>query len=195
MPNLGFSFKTQIEHTFEMEMTVMYLYSDLEDFVRKLYYFLKISKAYQIDKFLIAEKLNVSIRYFDETSEAISINNKNYIFLNKSLSRPQRWQVFAHELCHILRHSGYQYNMPLLFRELQEWQADCFMYHFCVPTFMLKEMELPLRINEATWFVAETFNVEIEFARKRLNMWINKRQSFLLQKRVAESVTLYERSR
>src|SRR5690606_40033634 len=117
MPNLGFSFKTQIEHTFEREMTVMYLYSDLEDFVRKLYYFLKISKAYQIDKFLIAEKLNVSIRYFDETSEAISINNKNYIFLNKSLSRPQRWQVFAHELCHILRHRSEEHTSELQSRE------------------------------------------------------------------------------
>jgi len=172
----------------------MYLYSDLEDFVRKLYYFLKITKAHQIDKLLIAEKLNVSIRYFDESSEAISINNKNYIFLNKYLSRQQRWQVFAHELSHILRHSGYQYNMPLLFRELQEWQADSFMYHFCVPTFMLNEIELPSHINEAVWLVADTFNVEMQFARKRLDMWINKRKSFLFYKKASELAKFYEGS-
>jgi len=173
----------------------MYLYSDLEKSIQKLYFFLGIDTSDQIDKINIAEKLKVELCYFDRKSQAISINNKNYIFLNKHLSRQQRWQDFAHELCHILRHAGYQYNMPLLFRELQEWQADSFMYHFCVPTFMLKEMELPQHINEATWFVAETFNVETEFARKRLEMWMNKRTSFLFHKKIAESVSLCERSR
>lgn len=171
---------------------LIYLYSYLEEAIRKIYYHLGISTPGQIDEYVIAEKLGVEILFYDESSEALSHEGIHRIFLNEYLTKQQKWQDFSHELCHVLRHAGYQFDMPFLFRELQEWQADSFMYHFCVPTFMLVQLEMPQHMNEATWMIAEVFNVEVEFARKRLDMWLNKRESFLYSQKVAETSLFYE---
>ncbi|MFB8734155.1 ImmA/IrrE family metallo-endopeptidase [Bacillus sp. SL00103] len=50
--------------------------------------------------------------------------------LNRSLSPEEQWQDFAHELCHVLKAYRQSFQMNKLFRELQEFQAKQFMYHF-----------------------------------------------------------------
>ncbi|HLR71553.1 MAG TPA: ImmA/IrrE family metallo-endopeptidase [Pseudogracilibacillus sp.] len=76
--------------------------------------------------------------------------------------------MFGHEVCHYLRHCGNQLKMHPLFLQLQESQANHFAYHFCVPTFMLQQL------REVTIYdVMELFNVEFDFALRRLEMYRN----------------------
>lgn len=65
-------------------------------------------------------------------------------------------------------------KMHPLFVELQEWQADNFALHFCIPTFMLQRIRLPPDRQAAVCFIAETFNDEIEFAELRLDRYLQK---------------------
>jgi len=87
-------------------------------------------------------------------------------------SPEEEWMNFGHEICHFLRHCGNQANLHPLFIELQEWQADNFMYQFCAPTFMLKKMKLPDHEDAAVDMLCKTFCVLPEFARRRLQQYI-----------------------
>ena len=59
--------------------------------------------------------------------------------------------------------------MPTTFINLQEWQAKQFAYHFCVPTFMLDDLE-----EVTVYEIMNQFNVDEEFAVRRLEMYQNK---------------------
>lgn len=152
----------------------MYQNSHLEDYIRQLYKDLSIEEPDQLNMYVIADQLNVGVYLTSNTSEAFYWQDRYYVFVDRNLDSRQRWQDFSHELCHVLRHSGHQGHMPISFRELQEWQADNFMYHFCVPTFMLQKIHLPHDQFEAIRLISETFNVEYSFAVKRLEMYYRK---------------------
>ena len=62
--------------------------------------------------------------------------------------------------------------MYLTFREYQEWQAEQFASHFCVPTFMLNQIKLPQLRSEAVGLNLNTFNVHPMFANERLDKWL-----------------------
>ena len=48
-------------------------------------------------------------------------------------------EQFYHELCHILRHCGWQIDiMPSAFRQLQEWDARHFTRYAAIPFHMLE---------------------------------------------------------
>ncbi len=152
----------------------MYLTSYLEDDIRRLYEDLDIKYPYQLNEYIISDRLNIGIYLSRDPSEAFHWQNRYYIFIDRSLDNRKRWQDFGHELCHVLRHSGHQGQMSTLFRELQEWQADNFMYHFCVPTFMLQQISLPPEIKQAVPLISETFNVDYAFAEERLKKYVQK---------------------
>ncbi|PID16824.1 phage portal protein [Sporosarcina sp. P34] len=152
----------------------MYQNTHLEDYIQQLYKELSIEQPEQLNKYVIADQLNVGVYLTSNTSEAFYWQDRYYIFIDRNLDSRQRWQDFGHELCHVLRHSGHQGHMPVPFRELQEWQADNFMYHFCVPTFMLRKIHLPYDQFEAIRLISETFNVEYSLAVKRLEMYHRK---------------------
>lgn len=116
--------------------------------------------------------------YWPDNSQALFLGNQTYIFINENLTNQQRWQDFCHELAHVLLHSGHQEHMSAQFREYQENKANNFMFHACIPTFMLDE----LKQNEANALnvhqLQELFNVEYHFALKRLEQYITKTQIF-----------------
>ncbi|WP_188725888.1 ImmA/IrrE family metallo-endopeptidase [Lentibacillus populi] len=112
----------------------------------------------------IANKLGLEISYDEEKIFYCD----NEINLKRS-TKMQEWFDFVHELCHYLRHCGSQINMHPLFRQLQEYQADYFTYHFCIPTFMLDNL-----FNYTIYDIMILFNVDYEFAFKRLEMYKNK---------------------
>lgn len=85
----------------------------------------------------------------------------------------------------MLKHAGNHFQMNKLFRELQEFQANQFMYHFCVPTFMLLQMELPQWRSQALATIAAVFRVTKEFADKRLDMFERRKAGIQFQKRLA----------
>lgn len=112
---------------------------------------------------VLAEKLGVELIY---GRSSFCVNG--IICIDSRLSKQKAREVFAHELCHSLFHVGNQLNMHELFREYQEFKAENFALHFCIPTFMLLKMRLPKYKHVAAGYVAEIFGVTNEFAFKRL---------------------------
>ncbi len=66
--------------------------------------------------------------------------------------------------------------MSPLFREYQENKANNFMYHACIPTFMLDELKQNGANALNVHHIQELFNVEYHFALKRLEQYITKTQ-------------------
>lgn len=144
------------------------MYTHLEDYIYDLYKSIGITTPEQLDMLQIARKLGVEIIY-----RKTIFRFENEIILVPGTTK-EEWMDFGHELCHYLRHCGNQANLHPLFIELQEWQAENFTMHFCVPTFMLRKLKLPYNRQAAIYLISSTFNVDLAFAEKRLNRYINK---------------------
>lgn len=142
------------------------MYTHLEDYIHELYFKMGITKSTELDMYLIAKLLGVVITYRKRP-----FRMDNEIIIDKGTDR-QEWMRFGHEICHYLRHCGIQLNMHKLFIDLQEYQADCFAYHFCVPTFMLDDMKIN-SIND----IVNNFDVDYNFALRRMEMHRNKQYS------------------
>ncbi|MRX54792.1 ImmA/IrrE family metallo-endopeptidase [Bacillus idriensis] len=164
----------------------------LEEDVQKLYIKLSINAPEEINMYSIAEAFDIWIHYRDQNSEMQCINGLYSIILNENLSFAGMWQDFGHELGHVVKHVGKQHALGRSFRDLQESQANNFMYHFCVPTFMLMNYEINdfLNVQAGIPFIAETFNVTQEFAERRLVMFRNQ----ILQAKMDEEHRRYMES-
>lgn len=140
------------------------MYTHLEDYIHDLFKIMKITKPEELTIENVANKLSLTVMY----------KNKAYRFGDEIVLTPgtnwEQWILFCHELAHYLRHSGSQLDMHQLFIDLQEYQATYFAYHFTVPTFMLDNLK---GVN--THVIMEHFNVDEEFAFRRLEMYQNRR--------------------
>lgn len=142
----------------------------MEQFVNSLFKFLKITQSDQLNIKTISALTNISVNYWEFGSEAVSYKGSKKIFINEKLSKQERWQEFAHELYHLLGHVGSQNKyMHRLFMTHQEKQAEYFSYHFCVPTFMLDNLK-----GVDVYVIMRLFNVEFDFAMRRLEMYQSK---------------------
>ncbi|NGP45734.1 ImmA/IrrE family metallo-endopeptidase [Bacillaceae bacterium SIJ1] len=141
-----------------------YTTSHLEDFVKALYDEMNIKTPDQLDARMIAYILGLRL-VFEPHDSAFYFNT---IWIDSRLSEADRWEKLGHELGHALRHAGNQMVMPKSWVDYQELDANRFAFHFCVPTFMLREVRLPYSLDEAIAIVAKTFNVTPGFAAKRL---------------------------
>ncbi|GAA0422767.1 ImmA/IrrE family metallo-endopeptidase [Virgibacillus sp. AGTR] len=147
----------------------MYLYSRTEDYIQHLLAKINIKIPTELRIENISNSLKIPVYFWEFSSETVYKNGKCIIFLNATNNEQVQWQEFAHEIAHNLWHAGRQEYLPQAFIELQEWQANYFSYHLCVPTFMLQ------RIPKASPYqIMHLFNVEYEFACKRLEMYKNK---------------------
>lgn len=149
-------------------------YSHLEDFIKDLFTQMGILYPSHLNLEIIAKKLGVKVFYWSDKSQALFANLKPFIFLNQSLNPQQQWQEFCHELAHVLLHTGDQFYMSPLFRVYQEHKANNFMYHACIPTFMLEELQVYDYTHKTVLKIQELFNVEYEFALRRLKQYHNK---------------------
>lgn len=155
-----------------------YTSTHLEDYVAKALLRFEIHSPDQLTIPTIASKVGVGYALEEGTSRTIRAGKKQLIVLNSALSPQEQWIDFAHEIGHVLCHTGNQHGLPFPFIELQEWQADNFALHFCVPSFMLRNIHLPFYKQRAIGIIAETFNVTYAFAAKRIEMWINSNIHF-----------------
>jgi len=117
----------------------------------------------------ISEKINLEVIYWQYSSEITNYFGDFKMFINENLCQRQQWQDFGHEMKHFLFDRG----NPLILREsfvgYCETKADYFAYHFCVPTFMLANLR---GVN--VYGVMNLFNVEFDFALRRMEMYKNK---------------------
>lgn len=159
------------------------MYTYLEEYINELYRKRNITSPDQLDIKVISESLDIEIYYKD-----FVFRFKNKIILNKNNSPPKQWMSYGHELGHALWHTGNQMGMHPMYKEYQEWRADLFALHFCVPAFMLEKIELPKWKSEAIGLIARTFNVDYEFASNRLERWWGKKKFYLLDDGVQNQI-------
>ncbi|MEZ7173627.1 ImmA/IrrE family metallo-endopeptidase [Sporosarcina sp. OR05] len=148
--------------------------NQMEKYVHDLLEDIDIKHPIQLNKFDISDRLGVYLHLYEGRSRGFEDEKEKYIFLNKNLTRPERFQDFAHELGHILLHAGDQRKMHPLLIQLQEGQANSFMYELCVPTFMLENLHLPMDKQLAIQHLTCAFNVTSNFAAKRLNRYYQR---------------------
>lgn len=142
----------------------------LEDTIKHIYFQLNIYTPQQLDMLKIAELLKIPIHFEPMSSRTY----KGEIIIDSRLSPAKQWEDFGHELCHILLQYGNQIlNLNSLFHEYQEWKANNFALHFCIPTFMLLKYEIAT-INEGIPIVKNNFNVTQEIAKRKLLHFRNK---------------------
>ncbi|WP_096199480.1 ImmA/IrrE family metallo-endopeptidase [Bacillus sp. FJAT-45350] len=149
---------------------ITYQSTTLENYVESIYNHIDIRHPENINLSTIAEILKIPTYFLPLNSQVVTFNGLR-INIDSRLSPPEQWEDFGHELCHVLRQYGSQLNMQTDFLTYQEEKADNFALHFCVPTFMLEELELPLQRSLVIGFIAETFNVTPLFAKKRLERY------------------------
>ncbi|MGG3452310.1 ImmA/IrrE family metallo-endopeptidase [Domibacillus aminovorans] len=154
---------------------MVYCKTYLEEFVENLYTTLSIQNPSQLDYQIIAKQLGIRVKDTFGSSTCLQGGSVSYILLNNKLSKESKWQEFAHELCHLLRHAGNQLTVPEPFLEMQEWQANSFALHFCIPTFMLEKLDLSAYKQVTIAEIAQTFGVEYDFAEERLERWLLQR--------------------
>lgn len=151
----------------------MHYYSHLEEYIKEFYTQMGIITPSLLDYREISVNIGIKVFYWPDSSQALFANEKPFIFLDETLSQQQQWQEFCHELAHVLLHTGDQFYMSPLFREYQEFKANNFMYHACMPTFMLKDLQLYDYMPQTVMKLQELFNVEYEFSLKRLTQYLN----------------------
>ncbi|WP_404427269.1 ImmA/IrrE family metallo-endopeptidase [Ureibacillus chungkukjangi] len=153
----------------------MYTTSHTEDLIKVFYTKLGILKPDQLKCEIIATKLGIDIFYWDKPSQALFMEDRAWIFLNEHLTPSQMWQDFCHELCHVLFHCGNQIYIKDSFRQYQEAKANQFMYHACVPSFMLRELNITDSSYKSIKTVSQLFNVDYSFASKRLAQYVSNK--------------------
>lgn len=92
-------------------VSMPYTYSHLEDFTQKVYEDIIVYKPNELNLYSIADSLNISVFPISTNSQAVQFEGRQYIFLSNSLSAPKRFEVFVHELGHILLHAGNRRSM------------------------------------------------------------------------------------
>lgn len=156
----------------------------LEDTIEKIYSILNIYHPYQLDILEIADLMNINVHFIEISSRTY----KNEIIIDSRLSYEEQWEDFAHELCHILFHYGNQIlHLNSLYLVYQEWKANNFALHFCVPTFMLKEtlfIHNIKNIPEAIPLIKSYYNVTDEIAIKKLIHFRNQLQMTKIQEQL-----------
>lgn len=162
-------------------MFLLYSFTHLEDFIRNVYSKLNITTPAQLHLNDIADDLNIGIFHLPSPSQALQFDGRYYIFLDSRLPHQNQFEEFGHELGHILLHTGNQQNMLVSYRHYQEWKADLFAFHFCMPTFMLLQLSNELLTS---YKVSEIFGVSERFAHIRLEQFWNKQLYYQCNNRI-----------
>lgn len=146
-----------------------YKQTDLEEWINTQYKKTGLHYPSDLDIVTIADMFNIDICYYEGPSVADYPDDENaVIFIDSRLNQMQRRKVFFHELCHPLKHCGFQEDMPTLFREHQEMQAEQFQYYAAMPIYMLEEFKY-VSPSLLTKIMAEEFMLPEPFVERRLD--------------------------
>src|SRR5690625_2178348 len=142
--------------------------NDTEKLIVQFSQSLKVRTPDELSTENISNQLSVEVLFWDRSSAVSELNGIYKVFINENLSEQGQWQDFGHEMSHYFG-DGSRSVLRENYVDYCESKADYFAYHFCVPTFML------LNLEEVTVYdVMDLFNVEFNFAYRRLEMYKNK---------------------
>ncbi|SEM80556.1 ImmA/IrrE family metallo-endopeptidase [Paenibacillus sp. OV219] len=150
---------------------ILYKETDLEKWINKAYRKNGIHYASDIEIERIAAIWNVEVRtYLGPSFAEWKDDDYSFIFINAYLTEEHRRDVFFHELCHPLQHTGCQdTHMAVQFRELQETQAGLFQLYSAMPAYMLEEFK---SIQDRSYYLkvlAEEFVLPLRIVERRIN--------------------------
>lgn len=143
--------------------------NNTEKYVHHLYRSINVKSYDQLTISRVATFLDIDVRFWEFSSEIVHYRGKYKVFINEELDCRQQWQDFGHEMAHFCWHGGSSRYLLQMYFNYQEDKADYFALHFCVPTFMLMELK-----GVTAYDVMNLFNVEFDFALRRLEMYKNK---------------------
>ncbi|WML38666.1 ImmA/IrrE family metallo-endopeptidase [Neobacillus sp. OS1-2] len=154
----------------------LYKTTALEDWITAFYRRLKIQHPHQIDENRIARIYGITINRWELPSKYLVNGRFRGIYIDIRKPKNKQREIFFHEFCHILRHSGCQTMMPAAFRELQEWDARHFTLYAVIPAHMLKFIDLndEYVIDQ----MVSLFKVTPELCEERLEQIKNRRLSY-----------------
>ncbi|MED1533916.1 ImmA/IrrE family metallo-endopeptidase [Bacillus altitudinis] len=151
-----------------------YTQSHLEDWIERFLRGKQITSPSDLEIIELCRKMNIFIVQHEKRTCMTEICGVYVISIDSRSDPFQQRCELAHELWHILIEGGNNAVMPLQWKQYQEYKANYFSYHFCIPTFMLKNLNLPADQNKAALLVADIFKVTCEFAKRRLGLYYNK---------------------
>lgn len=149
----------------------------LEEKAYNLLQELEIESPQQINLEMICYSHKVDLLYTNTRSYSTIHPTKNgwyQLYINYSIPKRQQREIIAHELGHILYHSGNQLFMERSFINLQENQTENFVAFLLAPFYMLKDMEIPDYNRESIYFLAEFFNITLPLAKRRYDQLISR---------------------
>lgn len=140
-----------------------------------------IQSPCEIDLNAYAKDAAIWVHYAPLDSTNYEMVEDMYTIIIDNRLPPQQQRVeLAHELGHVILHTGDQETLSEAERTRQEWQANQFAMYALAPTYMLaKHM-----IDDCSWgaqvvHLAEEFNVPIPFMDVRLRLLSGKLYGFL----------------
>ncbi|QKS70214.1 ImmA/IrrE family metallo-endopeptidase [Paenalkalicoccus suaedae] len=150
-----------------------YYPTDVEKWISAKYKSLSIQQPTDIDLDLIAKHFNIFLTHKPTRSIAFLNTRLKSINLDPNFSEEEQREIFFHELCHILRHVGYQSKtITKMMKELQEWDANRFMSYAAIPFHLLKGYDL--KHPNVHREIARDFGVSPKLARLRVNRIIEQ---------------------
>ena len=111
-----------------------------EVFIKRFYHSVHIRDPFGLTIDNVTEKINLCVHFWEFGSAITEYNGKRKMFINENLNVRQQWQEFGHEMSHYFRDRGNRLVLKESFVDYCESKADYFAYHFCVPTFMLQNL-------------------------------------------------------
>src|SRR5699024_4872986 len=114
-------------------------------------------------------QLNVRLHYWEYSSVITRRKDVYILFINESVNSQKQWQEFGHEMYHYFYDNTRYDLLKESYAVYGESKADYFAYHFCVPSFMLRKIK-----GVDVYDVMRLFNVEFDFALRRLEMYKSK---------------------
>ncbi|MBT2735184.1 ImmA/IrrE family metallo-endopeptidase [Bacillus sp. ISL-7] len=158
-----------------------YYTTALEDWVTNFYTRLRILHPRQIKIENIAKVNEIFIHKKPMPSYYEVMGRYRGITIDSRVSFTVQREMFFHELCHIMRHTGRQSMMLAALRELQERDARHFTRYAAIPHHMLKfvDFEDPYVIDQ----MASLFKVTPKLCEERLEQIHNRCFKYIAESR------------
>ncbi|SFP17299.1 ImmA/IrrE family metallo-endopeptidase [Salibacterium halotolerans] len=138
-----------------------------EDYVLKMYRYLRIYTPREIDEQIISRRLRIFLKYHDRGSTYKEHGRFRAIYLQRGLTPEDHRIQFFHELGHLMRHDSNRMFISGGLADYLEWDTRLFEMYAALPHHMLRgyDWDAPDIIEQ----LANDFVVPADFAEKRLN--------------------------